>query len=128
MRTIPKTMRAAVIDRFGPLEVLTIHELPVPEIDPNEVLIELDTAGVGPWDADIREGWTPPGDWPRFPLVLGTDGAGTVGGWNFTDGGDEFPVGVNLDQALPAGFDIPAFNREMIGLFRWTRAKAWQTV
>ena len=46
MRTIPKTMRAAAIDRFGPLEVLTIHELPVPEIDPNEVLIE---HAVIPW-------------------------------------------------------------------------------
>ena len=77
MHTIPKTMRAAAIDRVGPPEVLTIHELPVPEIDTNEVLIDLETAGVGPWDADIREGWTP-GDRPSFPLVLGTDGAGTV--------------------------------------------------
>jgi hypothetical protein len=51
----------------------------------------------------------------------------TVGGWNFTDWGDESPVDVNLDQALPGGFDIPAFNREMIGLFRRTRAKARQT-
>jgi NADPH:quinone reductase len=76
MRTIPKTMRAAAIDRFGPLEVLTIHELPVPEIDPNKVLIELDTAGVGPWDADIREGWTPPGDRPRFPLVARSGSSG----------------------------------------------------
>src|SRR6476660_5668981 len=73
MRTIPKTMRAAAIDRFGPPEALTIHELPVPEIDTNEILIDLDTAGVGPWDADIREGWTP-GDRPSFPLVPGTDG------------------------------------------------------
>jgi hypothetical protein len=35
MITIPKTMRAAAIDRFGGPEVLTIHELPVPEIDAN---------------------------------------------------------------------------------------------
>jgi NADPH:quinone reductase-like Zn-dependent oxidoreductase len=32
---------------------------------------------VGSWDADIREGWYPEGE-PRFPLVLGTDGSGTV--------------------------------------------------
>jgi protease I len=29
-----------------------------------------------------------------------------VRGWNFTDWGDEFPVDVNLDQALPQGFDV----------------------
>jgi NADPH2:quinone reductase len=74
---IPETMRAAAIDRFGGPEVLTIHTLPVPSIDPTEVLIAIDTAGVGPWDADIRGGWYP-GRKPRFPLVLGTDGAGIV--------------------------------------------------
>src|SRR5258708_15458222 len=74
---IPKTMRAAAIDRFGGPEVLTLHELPLPEIDTNEVLIKLHTSGVGPWDADIRGGWWPEGR-PKFPVVLGTDGSGTV--------------------------------------------------
>jgi NADPH:quinone reductase-like Zn-dependent oxidoreductase len=77
MGPIPTTMRAAAIDRFGGPEVLTLHELPVPDLDANEVLIGLRTAGVGSWDADIRSGWYPEGK-PRFPLVLGTDGAGTV--------------------------------------------------
>ena len=77
MKTIPKTMRAAAIDRFGPPEVLTIRELPIPTVETNEVLIALHTAGVGSWDADIRDGWYPEGK-PRFPLVLGTDGSGTV--------------------------------------------------
>jgi NADPH:quinone reductase-like Zn-dependent oxidoreductase len=74
---IPRTMRAAAIDRFGGPEVLSIHELPVPVLDPNEVLIALDTAGVGVWDAEMRAGWFPGGQ-PRLPLVLGTDGAGSV--------------------------------------------------
>jgi len=74
---IPHTMEAAAIDHFGPPEVLTLHVLPVPAVDAGEVLIALDTAGVGPWDADIREGWYPSGT-PHFPLVLGVDGAGTV--------------------------------------------------
>jgi NADPH:quinone reductase len=71
------TMRAAAIDAFGGPEVLTIHTLPVPKPDPLEVLIALDTSGVGVWDAEMRAGWVPDGR-PRFPLVLGTDGAGTV--------------------------------------------------
>jgi NADPH:quinone reductase-like Zn-dependent oxidoreductase len=77
MPTIPKTMRAAAIDRFGGPEVLTIHTLPVPLCDSREVLIALDTAGVGSWDAEMRAGWVPAGK-PRFPWVLGTDGAGVV--------------------------------------------------
>src|SRR5690348_12436294 len=74
---VPSTMRAAAIERFGGPEVLTLHELPVPDIDPNEVLIAVHTAGVGVWDADIRAGLWPEGK-PSFPLVLGTDGSGTV--------------------------------------------------
>ena len=70
-------MKAAAIDRFGPPSVLKLHELPVPEPGPNEVLIALHVAGVGVWDADIRKGWWPSGR-PKFPLVLGTDGAGVV--------------------------------------------------
>lgn len=76
-RAIPETMRAAAIDRFGGPEVLTVHELPTPVPDSNEVLIAVHTAGIGGWDADIRAGWWPEGK-PKFPLVLGTDGSGTV--------------------------------------------------
>lgn len=76
--SIPSTMRAAALDRFGGPEVLTIHELlPVPPLDADEILIAVHTAGVGSWDADMRAGWWPEGE-PTFPLVLGSDGSGTV--------------------------------------------------
>jgi len=71
------TMKAAAIDSFGPSSVLTIHEIPVPKPGPTEVLIALYAAGVGVWDAEMRAGWWPE-DQPRFPLVLGSDGAGVV--------------------------------------------------
>jgi NADPH:quinone reductase-like Zn-dependent oxidoreductase len=74
---LPTTMRAAAIDHYGGPEVLTLHELPVPELAAKEVLIAVHTAGVGGWDADIRDGWNPGGP-VRFPLVLGTDGSGTI--------------------------------------------------
>jgi NADPH2:quinone reductase len=73
----PSTMPAAALDRFGGPDVLTIHELPVPTLDADEILIAVHTAGVGPWDADMRAGWWPEGE-PTFPLVLGSDGSGTV--------------------------------------------------
>src|SRR4030088_2571257 len=75
--SLPGTMHAAAIDRFGGPEVLTLHTLPVPEVDKGEVLIEMHTAGVGVWDAEMRAGWWP-GKHPKFPLVLGTDGSGRV--------------------------------------------------
>jgi NADPH:quinone reductase len=74
----PRTLRAAAIDRFGKPDALRIHTLPVPAIDPSEVLIAIHTAGVGSWDAYVRGGWWPEGRRPSFPIVLGTDGSGTI--------------------------------------------------
>lgn len=74
---LPKSMKAAAIDRFGPPSVLTIHVVPVPAVGPSEVLIALHAAGVGIWDAQIRDGSWAVGP-KRFPRVLGTDGAGIV--------------------------------------------------
>lgn len=71
-------MKAAAIDRFGPPSVLKLRTLPVPEPGPHEVLIAVHAAGVGVWDAQIRDGTWQPSKKPRFPLVLGTDGAGVV--------------------------------------------------
>jgi NADPH:quinone reductase-like Zn-dependent oxidoreductase len=70
-------MRAVAIDRFGGPEVLTHRELPTPVPGPEDVLIALHTAGVGEWDAWHRQGGDAPSR-PRFPMILGTDGAGIV--------------------------------------------------
>ena len=74
---LPHTMQAAAIDRAGGPEVVTLHTLPVPKPAADEVLIALDTAGVGPWDAGVRR--HPDSlKHSQLPLVLGTDGAGTI--------------------------------------------------
>ena len=74
---VPQTMQAAAIDRAGGPELITLHTLPVPRPDPDEVLIAVNTAGVASWDASVREH---PSEikHSKFPLVLGTDGAGTI--------------------------------------------------
>src|SRR6202049_706105 len=74
---LPGTMRAAAIDHYGGPAGLALAEFPGPEPGVKEVLIAVHTAGVGGWDADIRDGWNPGGR-VRFPLVLGTDGSGTI--------------------------------------------------
>ncbi len=73
--SIPKTMKAAVIDKFGGPDVFRVASVPVPELAEREILIRIDTAGIGAWDPWLRKGGMG-GD--RFPLVLGSDGSGTV--------------------------------------------------
>ncbi len=78
--TIPSTMRAAAINRFGSADQITLQELPVPKIDDDEILVRVKSAGVGVWDQIEREGEFKKmmkGE-PRFPYILGSDGAGTV--------------------------------------------------
>jgi len=70
-------MNAAVIDEFGPPSALETREMPVPRPGSGEVLIAVSAAGVGIWDAKIRDGSWAEGDM-EFPLVLGVDGAGTI--------------------------------------------------
>ncbi|HEY6802881.1 MAG TPA: NADP-dependent oxidoreductase [Pyrinomonadaceae bacterium] len=74
------TMRAIALDKFGGPETLKIQNVPVPEVDANEVLIRVEAAGVGAWDPMEREGQFVEimGIKPKFPYVLGTDGAGTI--------------------------------------------------
>ena len=75
-----KTMRAIALDRFGGPETLTVQTVPIPEAGADEILIHVETAGVGAWDPFEREGGFVEvlGIKPTFPYVLGTDGAGTV--------------------------------------------------
>jgi NADPH:quinone reductase-like Zn-dependent oxidoreductase len=75
--TIPDTMRAAVISRFGDASVLSIETVPVPRPNAHEVLIAVDAAGVGSWDPGLRSGEWAEGK-TEFPLILGLDGSGTV--------------------------------------------------
>ena len=73
-------MRAVALDQFGGPETLKIQNLPVPQVEANEVLIRVEAAGIGAWDPYEREGRFVEitGVKPTFPYVLGTDGAGTI--------------------------------------------------
>ena len=79
-QTTQNTMKAIALDRFGGLETMKLQTLPVPEVGPDEVLIQVEWAGVGQWDPFEREGGFAKifGIEPKFPYVLGSDGAGTI--------------------------------------------------
>jgi len=71
------TMKAVVLDRYGPPEVLRAQDIAVPELTADtEVLVRLKAAGVNPLDTKLR---AKQGPYPlKPPLVLGCDGAGVI--------------------------------------------------
>ena len=69
-------MRAAMIREFGSPSVIATADVPRPEPAAGQVLVRVKAAGVGPWDALIREGKAVVS--PPLPLILGSDFAGTI--------------------------------------------------
>ena len=49
-------MKAVRVHRFGGLDAIVHEDVPVPEPGAGQVLVRVRAAGVGPWDAWIREG------------------------------------------------------------------------
>jgi NADPH:quinone reductase-like Zn-dependent oxidoreductase len=64
------------IHSFGSIDVMTYEEVPMPRPGPGEVLVRIEAAGVGPWDALIRTGAS--GMDQPLPLTLGSDISGVV--------------------------------------------------
>ncbi len=69
-------MRVSRILQFGPPNVIVSENLSKPEPGNGQVLVRVQAAGVGPWDALIREGKS--GINQPLPLTLGSDLAGVV--------------------------------------------------
>jgi NADPH:quinone reductase-like Zn-dependent oxidoreductase len=69
-------MRAVVITRHGPPEVLQVQERPDPQPGDGEVLIDVAAAGINFADLMARVGLYP--DAPKPPCVVGYEVAGTV--------------------------------------------------
>lgn len=87
---ISQQMKAMAVDEFGGAEKLTLHTVPVPTVDAGEVLIRVEVAGVGIWDALEREGDLVYNE-VHFPRVLGGECAGTIAAVG--EGVERFTVG-----------------------------------
>ena len=146
-------MKAARIHSFGGPEVIVIEHVPVPVPASGEVLVRVAAAGVGPWDALIREGKSKVA--PPPPLTLGSDLSGVVeavglGVTEFKNGDPIYGVtnpqfcGANAEYAIafanmialkPLGLtDIEAASVPVVAvtawqmLFDYAHAKRDQTV
>ena len=69
-------MRAATINRYGGPEVITIMDVPRPQPGEGQALVRVHAAGIGNWDALIREGKSVVAQ--SLPLTLGSDLSGVV--------------------------------------------------
>ena len=69
-------MKACRIYEFGAPSVISFEEVERPEPEPDEVIVKVHAAGVGPWDSWIRAGKSV---LPQpLPLTLGSDLSGRV--------------------------------------------------
>jgi len=95
-----------VITECGGPEVLRlVHDHPVPNRKPGEVLVRIHSTSVNPVDTAVRAGILT----PKFPKVLGGDVAGVV---EVTDEGSKFKVGDPV-FALTYGY----YNEEQNGSY-----------
>ena len=68
-------MRAARVLQFGPPSIITNDELPKPKPTSGQLLVRVKAAGVGHWDALIREGKV---QLQPLPIILGSELSGIV--------------------------------------------------
>jgi len=72
----PEHMNAVVIHEHGGVDVLSYETVPVPDVGPNDVLVQVKAAALNHLDLWVREGW--PSLQLTMPHVLGSDAAGIV--------------------------------------------------
>src|SRR3954469_4237551 len=110
-------MKAARIHNFGGPEVIVVEDVPRPAPGTGEVLVRVAAAGVGPWDALIREGKSKVS--PPPPLTLGSDLSGVVeavgSGVTQFDRGDEV-YGVTNPQFVGAQAEYAVASANMIAV------------
>lgn len=72
-------MKAAQLNEYGGKEVLkTTNDAPKPKSNVDQVLVEVEAAGVNPFDIAVRSGFARQMAELSFPATLGGDAAGTV--------------------------------------------------
>jgi len=82
--TYPTSRRAAVLSDFGDASNLSVRDVPVPALRPDEMLLRVKATSVNPIECKMRHGMKlpfPPPVWRLLlgrPMILGIDFAGTV--------------------------------------------------
>lgn len=97
-------MKAGRVHHFGPPDAIVIDEMPCPTPGEGELLVRVAAAGVGPWDALIREGKSVAQ--LSLPVTLGSDLAGIVDS-----------VGIGVIQFKPGDEVFGVTNKQFCGAY-----------
>jgi NADPH:quinone reductase-like Zn-dependent oxidoreductase len=101
---VPRMMRAVKIGAFGGIEQLRLPSIPVPTPGRGDVFVRIGAAGVGPWDALIREGRS--GLALTLPVTPGADLSGIVG-----------EVGDGVEDLAPGDAIFGVTNDRFVGAY-----------
>jgi len=71
-------MKTVRIHQYGDVDVLKFEEIPVPQIESDEVLIKIHATSINPLDWKVREGFMKETKLHKLPLTLGWDCSGTI--------------------------------------------------
>jgi NADPH:quinone reductase-like Zn-dependent oxidoreductase len=104
LATLPPIMGAVQISAFGGIEQLLLSSIPVPTPRRGEVLVRVRAAGVGPWDALIREGRS--GLALTLPITPGADLSGIV-----------VDVGDGVEELAPGDAVFGVTNDRFVGAY-----------
>ncbi|QRV80048.1 Zinc-binding dehydrogenase [Ceratobasidium sp. AG-Ba] len=74
MSPIPKTIKAARVNKQGPINEIVVEDISIPEAKPDEILIKVEWAGVNFIDTYFRGGVYP----RQTPFTLGQEAAGSI--------------------------------------------------
>ena len=87
-------MKAIRFHEYGGFEVLKYEDVPRPEPQPGEVLIQVRAASVNPFDLALREGWLASMIPLQLPAIAGVDVAGIV--MAMGEGVTDFSIGQDV--------------------------------
>lgn len=97
-------MRAVVLDRPGPPEVLQVRDVPVPTPGPGDVLIRVRAFGLNRSELHFRQGLAESGSLPRIPGIEATGVVASAPGTDLLEGTQVMTLMGGMGRAFDGGY------------------------
>lgn len=97
-------MRAVILDRPGPPEVLQVRDVPVPTPGPGHVLIRVRAFGLNRSELHFRQGLAESGSLPRIPGIEATGVVASAPGAALLEGAQVMTLMGGMGRAFDGGY------------------------
>lgn len=97
-------MRAVILDRPGPPEVLQVRDVPVPTPGPGDVLIRVRAFGLNRSELHFRQGVAESGSLPRIPGIEATGVVASAPGTALLEGTQVMTLMGGMGRAIDGGY------------------------